>query len=46
MEELRNYDLKYSIQNKINNIQGNWNVSFKANYKNTTKKIYVYKKLK
>lgn len=44
MEELKNYDFKYTLIKKISTTEGEWNVKFKANYKNTTKTVYVNKK--
>lgn len=43
MEELKNYDLKYDIVKKISTTIGNWEVKFKADYKNTTETIRVNK---
>lgn len=43
MEELKNYDLKYNIVSKISTTIGNWEVKFKADYKNTTETIRVNK---
>lgn len=43
MEELKNYDLKYDIVSKLSTILGNWEVKFKADYKNTTETIRVNK---
>lgn len=45
MEELKNYDFKYNTVNKINTTKGEWSVSFKADYKNTTKTINVNKQV-
>ncbi|MGB4438160.1 MAG: hypothetical protein WBJ13_02820 [Sedimentibacter sp.] len=36
MEALKNYDFKYSTVNKIKTTVGDWSVSFKADYNNTT----------
>lgn len=46
MEELKNYELKYNMINKINTTKGEWTVTFKADYKNTTDTINVNKKAK
>lgn len=43
MEQLKNYDLNYNIVSKISTTIGNWEVDFKADYKNTTEKIRVNK---
>ncbi len=43
MEELKNYDFIYTIENKLKTTTGKWEVKFKANYKNTTKIITVNK---
>lgn len=45
MEELKNYSFKYFVTKKIKNTKGNWEVSFKANYINTSKKINVNKEI-
>jgi len=45
MEELKKYNLNYNIVKKINSIDGDWQVSFKANYKNTSNKINVNKEI-
>ncbi|MDF2677219.1 MAG: exported protein of unknown function [Bacillota bacterium] len=45
MEELKNYDFKYSIMKETKNTEGNWDVSFKADYKNSSKKINVNKEV-
>lgn len=45
MEELKNYDFKYSIMKETKKTEGNWDVSFKADYKNTSKKINVNKEV-
>lgn len=44
MEELKDYELKYTLIRKIRTTEGEWNVKFKANYKNTTETVYVNKK--
>lgn len=43
IEELKNYDLKYDIVRKLSTTIGNWEVKFKADYKNTTETIKVNK---
>lgn len=43
MEDLKNYDLKYDIVSKLSTTLGNWEVNFKADYKNTSEKIKVNK---
>jgi hypothetical protein len=43
MDELSNYNLTYSTTDEINTIKGDWEVSFKADYKNTTHTINVNK---
>lgn len=43
MEELKEYDLKYNVVSKLSTTLGNWEVKFKANYKNTTETIRVNK---
>lgn len=43
MEELKGYDFKYNVVSKINTIEGNWEVKFKADYKNTAETINIYK---
>ncbi len=45
MEELKSYDFKYSIMKETKKTEGNWDVSFKADYKNTSKKINVNKEV-
>lgn len=45
IDELKNYNLKYSIVKKINSTVGDWEVSFKADYKNTSNKIRVNKEI-
>lgn len=45
MEELKNYDFKYSIMKETKKTEGNWDVTFKADYKNTSKKINVNKEV-
>lgn len=39
MEELKNYNLKYEISKKLSTTEGEWEVKFKADYKNTTRTI-------
>lgn len=43
MEQLENYNLKYTIISKIRMTTGSWEVKFKADYKNNTEKIRVNK---
>jgi hypothetical protein len=43
MEQLKNYDLKYTIMSKIKMTTGSWEVNFKADYKNNTETIRVNK---
>lgn len=45
MEELKNYTFKYCITKKIKNTKGNWEVSFNADYKNTSRKININKEV-
>jgi len=45
MEELKDYTLYYDIVSKLSTIRGEWNVTFKANYKNTTKTLRVNKEV-
>lgn len=44
MEELSNYDFKYTISKKLSTTTCDWEVKFKADYKNTTETINVNKK--
>ena len=46
MEELKNYNFIYDIVSKLSTTRGEWNVTFKADYKNTTKTIKVNKETK
>lgn len=43
MDELKNYDLKYEIVTKLGKTEGEWEVDFKADYKNTTDTIRLNK---
>lgn len=45
MDELKKYNLKYSIVKNINSTAGEWKVSFKADYKNTSNKFRVNKEI-
>lgn len=45
MEELQNYDFVYNTLNKNDTIMGNWEVTFKADYKNATRTFNVNKKV-
>lgn len=46
MEELKNYNLTYDMVSKLSTTSGEWNVTFKADYKNTTETIRVNKEVK
>jgi hypothetical protein len=46
MEELKNYNLNYDIVSKLSATSGEWKVTFKADYKNTTKTLRVNKEVK
>lgn len=43
MDELKNYNLIFNTTDKINTTKGDWKVTFKADYKNTTNTIKVNK---
>lgn len=43
MDELKNYNLTFNTTDKINTTKGDWEVTFKADYKNTTNTIKVNK---
>jgi len=45
MDELKKYNLKYSIVKNLNSTAGEWKVSFKADYKNTSNKFRVNKEI-
>jgi len=45
MEALKNYDFKYNTVNKIKTTSGDWSVTFKADYNNTTTTINVNKEV-
>lgn len=44
MEELKNYDLKYTLSKKLSSTTGSWEVEFRADYKNMTETVNVNKK--
>lgn len=46
MEELKNYNLNYNIVSKLKATIGEWNVNFKADYKNTTETKIINKEIK
>lgn len=43
MEELKKYNFKYDIVNKVDTTEGYWEVTFRADYKNTSKIIRLNK---
>ena len=45
MEELKNYSLYYDIVDKLNTTIGEWSVTFKADYKNTTETKRINKEV-
>lgn len=45
MEELKNYTLNYNIVSKLKTTTGEWNVTFKADYKNTTETKKINKEV-
>jgi len=45
MEALKNYDFKYNTVNEIKTTTGDWSVTFKADYNNTTTTVNVNKEV-
>ena len=45
MEMLKNYNLIYNTVNMLDTVEGKWEVSFKADYKNTTRTVYINKEV-
>lgn len=43
LDELKNYEFKYNIISKKETIKGNWDVTFKVNYENSTKSFKINK---
>lgn len=43
MEELKKYNFKYDIVNKVSTTEGDWEVTFRADYKNTSETIRLNK---